>query len=62
MPGAEGLDFRDVDAFDAETAYPLSIGEGEKSRIYKTADGVVLHESSIASLRREKDDVVEVRI
>ena len=24
-------------------------------------DGVVLHESSIASLRREKDDVTEVR-
>ena len=39
VPGAEGLDFRDVDAFDAETAYLLAIGEGEKSRIYKTTDG-----------------------
>ena len=39
VPGAEELDFRDVDAFDAETAYLLSIGEGEKSRIYKTTDG-----------------------
>jgi photosystem II stability/assembly factor-like uncharacterized protein len=39
VPGAEGLDFRDVDAFDAETAYLLSIGEGDKSRVYKTADG-----------------------
>ncbi len=39
VPGAEGLDFRDVDAFGAETAYLLSIGEGEKSRIYKTTDG-----------------------
>jgi photosystem II stability/assembly factor-like uncharacterized protein len=39
VPGAEGLDFRDVDAFDAETAYLLAIGPGEKSRIYKTTDG-----------------------
>lgn len=39
VPGAEELDFRDVDAFDAETAYLLAIGEGEKSRIYKTTDG-----------------------
>jgi photosystem II stability/assembly factor-like uncharacterized protein len=39
VPGAEALDFRDVDAFDANTAYLLSIGEGENSRIYKTTDG-----------------------
>lgn len=39
VPGAEELDFRDVDAFDADTAYLLSIGEGDKSRIYKTTDG-----------------------
>src|SRR5262245_26497992 len=39
VPGAEALDFRDVEAFDADTAYLLSIGEGEKSRIYKTSDG-----------------------
>jgi photosystem II stability/assembly factor-like uncharacterized protein len=39
VPGASELDFRDVDAFDAETAYLLAIGEGEKSRIYKTTDG-----------------------
>jgi photosystem II stability/assembly factor-like uncharacterized protein len=39
VPGAEGLDFRDVDAFDADTAYLLAIGEGERSRIYKTTDG-----------------------
>jgi photosystem II stability/assembly factor-like uncharacterized protein len=41
VPGAETLDFRDVDAFDASTAYLLAIGEGEKSRIYKTIDGGV---------------------
>lgn len=39
LPGAEKLDFRDVEAFDANTAYLLSIGEGDSSRIYKTTDG-----------------------
>jgi photosystem II stability/assembly factor-like uncharacterized protein len=39
VPGAEQLDFRDVEAFDARTAYLLSIGPGQNSRIYKTTDG-----------------------
>jgi photosystem II stability/assembly factor-like uncharacterized protein len=39
VPGAEKLDFRDIEAFDAKTAYILSIGNGENSRIYKTVDG-----------------------
>ncbi|MBV9928279.1 MAG: oxidoreductase [Acidobacteria bacterium] len=39
VPGASELDFRDVDAFDADTAYLLAIGTGESSRIYKTNDG-----------------------
>lgn len=39
VPGAEKLDFRDVEAFDANTAYLLSIGKGGDSRIYKTTDG-----------------------
>jgi photosystem II stability/assembly factor-like uncharacterized protein len=39
VPGAEKLDFRDIEAFDAQTAYILSIGNGESSRIYKTTDG-----------------------
>ena len=39
VPDAANLDFRDVEAFDANTAYLLSIGEGESSRIYKTNDG-----------------------
>ena len=39
VPGAASLDFRDVHAVDAQTAYLLSIGEGELSRIYKTVDG-----------------------
>lgn len=41
VPGAEKLDFRDIEAFDANTAYILSIGNGESSRIYKTTDGGV---------------------
>ena len=32
------LDFRDIDAIDARTAYVLSIGNGSASRIYKTTD------------------------
>jgi photosystem II stability/assembly factor-like uncharacterized protein len=32
------LDFRDIDAVDAQTAYALSIGNGPASRIYKTTD------------------------
>jgi photosystem II stability/assembly factor-like uncharacterized protein len=39
VPGAEKLDFRDIEAFDADNAYILSIGNGENSRIYKTTDG-----------------------
>jgi photosystem II stability/assembly factor-like uncharacterized protein len=38
LPGAEKLDFRAVRAFDAHTAYLLSIGTGEQSRVYKTTD------------------------
>ena len=34
----DSLDFRDVDAVDAQTAYILSIGNGPDSRIYKTSD------------------------
>ena len=39
VPGAELLEFRDVHAVDANTAYLLSIGNGASSRIYKTTDG-----------------------
>ena len=38
-PGADKLDFRDIEAFNANTAYILSIGNGDASRIYKTIDG-----------------------
>lgn len=36
IPGADSLDFRDIEAFDARTAYVLSAGED--GRIYKTID------------------------
>ncbi|MFV0388478.1 MAG: WD40/YVTN/BNR-like repeat-containing protein [Pyrinomonadaceae bacterium] len=39
VPNAEKLDFRDIEAFDENTAYILSIGNGASSRIYKTTDG-----------------------
>ena len=38
VPGADALDFRDVDGIDPNTAYILSIGAGTASRIYKTTD------------------------
>lgn len=39
VAAAESLEFRDVQGFDAKTAYLLSSGNGPKSRIYKTEDG-----------------------
>src|SRR5438067_3782904 len=39
VPGAESLDFRDVEAFSADLAYLLAAGPSEQSRIYKTVDG-----------------------
>jgi photosystem II stability/assembly factor-like uncharacterized protein len=38
VPGAETLNFRDVEAFSADLAYLLSAGPGEQSRVYKTTD------------------------
>lgn len=39
VPGGGDLDFRGIKAFDADTAYVMSSGDGDKSRIYKTIDG-----------------------
>jgi photosystem II stability/assembly factor-like uncharacterized protein len=38
-PGTETLQFRDIEAFDSQTAVILSIGSGTDSRIYRTSDG-----------------------
>jgi photosystem II stability/assembly factor-like uncharacterized protein len=37
-PGTESLQFRDIEAFDADHAVILSIGNGSDSRIYVTSD------------------------
>jgi hypothetical protein len=37
--GAESLDFRGIQAFDAKTALAMSSGAGDLSRLYKTVDG-----------------------
>ncbi len=39
VPGAEGLEFRDVWAAGPDTAVLLSSGPGDRSRIYRTVDG-----------------------
>ena len=39
VPGADALDFRGIRAFDARTAFLMSAGPGDKSRIYRTFDG-----------------------
>lgn len=39
VPGADSLDFRDIEAFDSLRAVALSIGNGRASRIYATQDG-----------------------
>ncbi len=39
LQGAADLDFRDIQAFDAQEAFALSIGPGSLSRIYHTVDG-----------------------
>ena len=40
-PGAEKLDFRGIQAFDAQTAVVMSSGKGPLSRIYKTVDACI---------------------
>jgi len=37
--GAEHLDFRGIQAFDANTSIVMSTGKGDLSRLYKTTDG-----------------------
>jgi len=39
IPGQPELDFRGIVAFDDKTAYLMSSGEGNKSKIHKTIDG-----------------------
>ena len=39
VAGGGDLDFRDIEAVDADVAYVMSSGDADKSRIYKTTDG-----------------------
>jgi len=39
VPGAEAYDFRDIEAFDANTAIVMGAGPGAASRMYRTRDG-----------------------
>src|SRR5438105_2976122 len=39
VPGAETLQFRDVEAVSEGVAYLLAVGQGSNSRIYKTENG-----------------------
>jgi photosystem II stability/assembly factor-like uncharacterized protein len=39
IPGADSLDFRDIEAFGADTAVVMSIGSGNLSRLYRTVNG-----------------------
>ncbi len=39
VSGGDSLQFRDIHAFGADTAFVLAIGNGEASRIYRTVNG-----------------------
>ena len=39
VPGADSLEFRDIEARDARTAWVLSAGPGARSTIHRTSDG-----------------------
>lgn len=39
VPGAEAYDFRDIEAFDANSAIVMGAGPGAASRMYRTRDG-----------------------
>jgi len=51
-PGGGDLDFRDIEAFGEDTAYVMSSGEGDKSRIYKTTDGSTTWKLQYSDQRR----------
>ena len=52
IPQGEMLDFRGVQTIDGETVYVMSSGEGEKSGIWKTADGGQTWESQYKDSRK----------
>jgi len=53
VAGGDALDFRGISALSAEVAYVMSIGNGEKSRIYKTTDGGATWKLQFTGPRKE---------
>ena len=53
VTGGDTLDFRGIVAFDTSTAYVMSSGEGDKSRIYKTTDGGEIWNLQYTDKRKE---------
>jgi photosystem II stability/assembly factor-like uncharacterized protein len=53
VAGGETLDFRSIQAFDDQKAYVMSIGDGGKSRIYKTTDGGATWKLQYSDKRKE---------
>ncbi len=53
VAGGETLDFRGIQAFDAQQAYVMSSGEGDKSRIYETTDGGATWKLEYTGQRKE---------
>ena len=53
VQGGETLDFRSIQARDATTAYVMSSGDGDKSRIYKTSDGGANWKLQFADKRKQ---------
>src|SRR6266478_805263 len=53
VAGGEALDFRGIVAFNVSTAYVMSSGEGEKSRVYKTTDGGATWKLQYTDKRKE---------
>ena len=53
MAGGDALDFRGIVAFNTTTAYAMSSGEGERSRIYKTTDGGETWDLQYTNKRKE---------
>jgi photosystem II stability/assembly factor-like uncharacterized protein len=53
VKGAGSLDFRGIAAFSPDVAYVLSIGNGDKSRIYKTTDGGATWSQQFIGARKE---------
>jgi len=60
VAGGDALDFRGIQAFDEQTAYVMSVGNGEASRIYKTVDGGDTWKLQYTDKRKEffLDDIV----